>query len=134
VIRTQPTSTDCAAVTVAFMPSHEPSTGLGTGVTAGLDASAALALIYREPGHDHVASILSDAVISTVSWAEIVAKLANAATRTPLRRSPGCDRSGERPAVCSGNAQLARLGRSGSRCVLRRTTGRFGSLHRPGKD
>jgi PIN domain nuclease of toxin-antitoxin system len=45
-------------------------------VTVVLDASAVLALIYRESGHDQVASILGDAVVCTVNWAEVVAKLA----------------------------------------------------------
>ncbi len=41
-----------------------------------LDASAVLALVYREPGHDQVLDRLPGAVISSVNWAEIVAKLA----------------------------------------------------------
>lgn len=41
-----------------------------------LDASAVLALIYREPGHDQVAEALPGAVVSAVNWAEVVAKLA----------------------------------------------------------
>jgi ribonuclease VapC len=45
-------------------------------VSPVLDASAVLALINREPGHDHVAALLSGAVVSTVNWAEIVQKLA----------------------------------------------------------
>jgi ribonuclease VapC len=45
-------------------------------VTTVLDASAVLALLYREPGHDQVADMLNGAVVSTVNWAEIVQKLA----------------------------------------------------------
>ena len=45
-------------------------------MTAVLDASAVLALIYREPGHDQVAEALPGAVVSAVNWAEVVAKLA----------------------------------------------------------
>jgi PIN domain nuclease of toxin-antitoxin system len=41
-----------------------------------LDASAVLALIYREPGHEQVADALPGAVCSTVNWAEVVGKLA----------------------------------------------------------
>jgi PIN domain nuclease of toxin-antitoxin system len=45
-------------------------------MTVVLDASAVLALIYREPGHEQVAELLNGAVVSTVNWAEIVQKLA----------------------------------------------------------
>ena len=41
-----------------------------------LDASALLALIHREPGHDVVASAVAEAAISTVNLAEVVGKLA----------------------------------------------------------
>ncbi|MPZ85691.1 MAG: PIN domain-containing protein [Actinophytocola sp.] len=44
-------------------------------MTAVLDASAVLALLYREPGHDQVAEMLAGAVVSTVNWSEIVQKL-----------------------------------------------------------
>lgn len=44
-------------------------------MTAVLDASAVLALLYREPGHDTVAELLDGAVISTVNWSEVLAKL-----------------------------------------------------------
>ena len=40
-----------------------------------LDASAILALIYREPGHDRVTAALPGAVASTVNWAEVVTTL-----------------------------------------------------------
>jgi len=45
-------------------------------VTAVLDASAVLALLYREPGHDQVADLLDGAVISAVNFSEIRQKLA----------------------------------------------------------
>lgn len=45
-------------------------------MTAVLDASAVLALIYREPGHEQVAKVLTGAVVATVNWAEVIAKLA----------------------------------------------------------
>jgi ribonuclease VapC len=44
-------------------------------VTAVLDASAGLALLYREPGHHTVAGLLDGAVISAVNWSETLAKL-----------------------------------------------------------
>jgi ribonuclease VapC len=44
-------------------------------VTAVLDASAVLALIYREPGHERVAEQLNGAVVSAVNWSEVVQKL-----------------------------------------------------------
>ncbi len=45
-------------------------------MTPVLDASAVLALLYREPGHDQVAGLLDGAVVCTVNWTEIVQKLA----------------------------------------------------------
>ncbi|HEX6405037.1 MAG TPA: hypothetical protein VF003_18055, partial [Pseudonocardiaceae bacterium] len=42
------------------------------GVTPVLDASAVLALLYREPGHDRVAGLLGGAVVCAVNWAEVV--------------------------------------------------------------
>lgn len=39
-----------------------------------LDASAALALIFQEPGADYVAAVLGEARISSVNLAEVVAK------------------------------------------------------------
>lgn len=44
-------------------------------MTAVLDSSAVIALLRQEPGHQVVADHLSDAVISTVNWAEIVQKV-----------------------------------------------------------
>ncbi|MFT3670830.1 type II toxin-antitoxin system VapC family toxin [Aestuariivirga sp.] len=40
-----------------------------------LDASAILCLLFKEPGADAVESLLSDAVVSTVNYAEAVSKL-----------------------------------------------------------
>ncbi|SFO49006.1 PIN domain nuclease, a component of toxin-antitoxin system (PIN domain) [Pseudonocardia ammonioxydans] len=40
-----------------------------------LDASAILALIYREPGHERVTAALPGATASTVNWAEVVTAL-----------------------------------------------------------
>ena len=37
-----------------------------------LDASAILALIYRDPGHERVAAALPGARASSVNWAEVV--------------------------------------------------------------
>lgn len=45
-------------------------------MTAVLDASAVLTLLYREPGHDKVAELLNGSVISSVNWSEVVQKLA----------------------------------------------------------
>jgi ribonuclease VapC len=44
-------------------------------VTVVLDASAVLALLYREPGHEIVAELLDGAVISAVNWSEVLTKL-----------------------------------------------------------
>jgi PIN domain nuclease of toxin-antitoxin system len=44
---------------------------------AALDASALLALLNEEPGHETVASVISEAVISAVNLAEVVGKLAD---------------------------------------------------------
>lgn len=41
-----------------------------------LDASALLALIRQEPGHERVASALGDAAMSTVNVSEVLAKIA----------------------------------------------------------
>lgn len=40
-----------------------------------LDASAVLALIYREPGHEQVLAALPGAWVLAVNWAEVIAKL-----------------------------------------------------------
>ncbi len=44
---------------------------------AVLDASALLALLNEEPGHEIVASVISEAVISAVNLSEVVGKLAD---------------------------------------------------------
>ena len=44
-------------------------------MTAVLDASALLALLYREPGADAVEEVLDGAAISTVNWSEVLQKL-----------------------------------------------------------
>lgn len=41
-----------------------------------LDASAILALIYREPGHARTTAALPGATASTVNWAEVITTLA----------------------------------------------------------
>lgn len=53
-------------------------------MSAVLDASAVLALLYREPGHERVAEQLAGAVVSTVNWAEIVQKLAQRGHPAPV--------------------------------------------------
>jgi ribonuclease VapC len=45
-------------------------------VTAVLDASAVLTLLYRETGHEKVADLVDGSVISSVNWSEVVQKLA----------------------------------------------------------
>jgi PIN domain nuclease of toxin-antitoxin system len=58
-------------------------------VTAVLDASAVLALLYREPGHGQVAGLLPGAMVSTVNWAEIVAKLGQRGHPDPAAAAKG---------------------------------------------
>ncbi len=41
-----------------------------------LDASALLALLNREPGHDEIARVIPHAALSTVNLSEVAAKLA----------------------------------------------------------
>jgi len=41
-----------------------------------LDASAVLALLFREPGHERVASALQDACISVVNLSEVLGRFA----------------------------------------------------------
>ena len=45
-----------------------------------LDSSAVLALVNSEPGAESVADALRDAVMSTVNWAEVVARVRGGAT------------------------------------------------------
>lgn len=51
-------------------------------MTAVLDASAALALLRTEPGHDRVAELLPGSVISAVNYSEVVQKLAQLGSDT----------------------------------------------------
>ncbi|HLR97227.1 MAG TPA: type II toxin-antitoxin system VapC family toxin [Jiangellaceae bacterium] len=44
-------------------------------MTAVLDASAALALLRIEPGHDQVSQLLSGSVISAPNYSEVIQKL-----------------------------------------------------------
>ena len=44
-------------------------------MTVVLDASAVLALLYREPGSEVVGPLLDGAVISAVNWSEVLTKL-----------------------------------------------------------
>ena len=44
-------------------------------MTAVLDSSALLALLWSEPGSDAVAAVMDDAVISAVNMAEVYSKL-----------------------------------------------------------
>jgi len=53
-------------------------------VTVVLDASAVLALLYREPGHEQVATCLDGAVISAVNWSEVRQKLAQHGAKPAL--------------------------------------------------
>ncbi|MGH8920010.1 MAG: type II toxin-antitoxin system VapC family toxin [Actinomycetes bacterium] len=58
-------------------------------MTAVLDASAVLALLYREPGHDQVADLIAGAVVCTVNWTEIVQKLAQRGHPDPAAAAEG---------------------------------------------
>jgi ribonuclease VapC len=44
-------------------------------MTAVLDASAVLALLFREKGATEVEDVLGDSMISAVNWSEVVQKL-----------------------------------------------------------
>ena len=46
-------------------------------MTAVLDASALLALLWREPGHDIAATYIPGAIVSTVNLSEVYAKCAD---------------------------------------------------------
>lgn len=50
-------------------------------MNAVLDASALLALLYREPGADAVEEVLDGAVVSAVNWSEVLQKLAQRGVR-----------------------------------------------------
>ena len=58
-------------------------------MTAVLDASAVLTLLYREPGHELVAELLDGAVISAVNWSEVVQKLAQRGVPDPAAVTAG---------------------------------------------
>ena len=47
-----------------------------------LDASALLAYLQREPGHDKVGGVLDQSVISTVNWAEVIGVASTAGVDT----------------------------------------------------
>lgn len=51
-------------------------------MTAVLDASAILALLYREPGADAVEEVLDGGVVSAVNWSEVLRKLAQRGLRS----------------------------------------------------
>lgn len=51
-------------------------------MTAVLDASAALALLRTEPGHDKVADLLPGSVISALNYSEVVQKLTQLGSTT----------------------------------------------------
>jgi PIN domain nuclease of toxin-antitoxin system len=48
--------------------------------SAVLDSSAVLAVLNGEPGVDKIAEVLTDALVSTVNYAEVVAKLVERGT------------------------------------------------------
>ena len=51
-------------------------------MSAVLDASALLAYLQREPGHERVAAVLSQSVISAVNWTEVIGKTHSAGLQT----------------------------------------------------
>lgn len=58
-------------------------------MTPVLDASAVMELLYREPGHERVAGLLADAVVSAVNWIEIVQKLVQRGHPAPTSAAEG---------------------------------------------
>lgn len=44
-------------------------------MTVVLDSSALLALLWQEPGSDVVGTVIDEAVMSAVNWAEVISKL-----------------------------------------------------------
>jgi len=52
-------------------------------VTAVLDASAVLTLLYREAGHEVVAELVDGSLISSVNWSEVTQKLAQRGVPDP---------------------------------------------------
>ncbi len=85
-------------------------------MTAVLDASAVLTLLYREPGHDQVAELIGGAVVCTVNWTEIVQKLAQRGHPDPAAAAEGVRSLGVHvlpftpaDAACSGRKLVARV-------------------------
>jgi len=58
-------------------------------VTAVLDASAVVTLLYREPGHEAVAELVDGALISSVNWSEVTQKLAQRGVSDPAGVAAG---------------------------------------------
>ena len=58
-------------------------------MTAVLDASAVLTLLYREPGHELAAELLDGAAISAVNWSEVVQKLTQRGVPDPAAVTAG---------------------------------------------
>ncbi|MDP2823508.1 MAG: type II toxin-antitoxin system VapC family toxin [Sulfuritalea sp.] len=58
-------------------------------MTRVLDASAVLALLKREPGHERVAALMAsgDCVVCAVNWAETASKLADSGHPSPAIES-----------------------------------------------
>lgn len=56
-------------------------------MVAVLDASALLALLLKEPGKEAVEFVLSEAVISSVNWCEVVQRLIRKGAKTSNLRS-----------------------------------------------
>ncbi|MDP2793434.1 MAG: type II toxin-antitoxin system VapC family toxin [Sulfurisoma sp.] len=58
-------------------------------MTRVLDASAVLALLKREPGHERVAALMAgdDCIVCAVNWAETAAKLADSGHPSPAIES-----------------------------------------------
>jgi ribonuclease VapC len=77
-------------------------------VTPVLDASALLALLYREPGHEQVADSLDGAVVSAVNWAEVLQKLAQRGHPAPTSAADG---------ITSLGVQVVPFGRADAACA-----------------
>ena len=65
-------------------------------MTAVLDASALLALLYREPGADAVEEVLDGAVVSAVNWSEVLQKLTQRGLRPAVSAVAGLEALGLR--------------------------------------
>jgi ribonuclease VapC len=55
--------------------------------SAVLDSSAILAILNDEPGADAVEAVLDDALVSTVNYAEVIAKLVERGSTSALAQS-----------------------------------------------